>query len=163
MTSSIPNVLAGRYASGAMTDLWSPEAKIVMERQLWLAVMAAQAELGLAIPAGTVMPVSPEIAWRAGNLRAGLAAQGSPRMQAARGAGGSWGRRRRVLPPVLGCSTVCALVAQCTVIILCRTPVHTLRSVSFIPPAAYLFSRLPPPTCPPARPPACSCKPKKCK
>ena len=54
MTSSIPNVLAGRYASGAMTDLWSPEAKIVMERQLWLAVMAAQAELGLAIPVGAL-------------------------------------------------------------------------------------------------------------
>ncbi len=54
MTSSIPNVLAGRYASGAMTDLWSPEAKIVMERQLWLAVMSAQAELGLAIPAGAL-------------------------------------------------------------------------------------------------------------
>lgn len=54
MTSSIPNVLAGRYASGAMTDLWSPEAKIVMERQLWLAVMAAQSELGLAIPAGAL-------------------------------------------------------------------------------------------------------------
>ena len=54
MTSSIPNVLAGRYASGAMTDLWSPEAKIVMERQLWLAVMASQAELGLAIPAGAL-------------------------------------------------------------------------------------------------------------
>jgi adenylosuccinate lyase len=54
VTSSIPNVLAGRYASGAMTDLWSPEAKIVMERQLWLAVMAAQSELGLAIPAGAL-------------------------------------------------------------------------------------------------------------
>ena len=47
----IPNVLAGRYASGAMTSVWSPEAKIVMERRLWLAVAAAQVELGLDIPA----------------------------------------------------------------------------------------------------------------
>ena len=47
---TIPNVLAGRYASPAMTDVWSPEAKIVMERRLWLAVAAAQAELGLDIP-----------------------------------------------------------------------------------------------------------------
>ena len=52
MASSIPNVLAGRYASAAMADLWSPEAKIVMERRLWLAVMASQATLGLSIPAG---------------------------------------------------------------------------------------------------------------
>jgi adenylosuccinate lyase len=47
---SIPNVLAGRYASSAMTGVWSPEAKIVMERRLWLAVAAAQVELGLEIP-----------------------------------------------------------------------------------------------------------------
>ncbi len=47
---SIPNVLAGRYASVAMADVWSPEAKIVMERRLWLAVAAAQVDLGLDIP-----------------------------------------------------------------------------------------------------------------
>lgn len=51
MAESIPNVLAGRYASAAMADVWSPRAKIVMERRLWLAVMAAQAQLGLPIPA----------------------------------------------------------------------------------------------------------------
>ncbi|MBI1349658.1 MAG: adenylosuccinate lyase [Actinomycetales bacterium] len=50
-TPSIPNVLAGRYASGAMTSVWSPQAKIVMERRLWLAVASAQIELGLDIPA----------------------------------------------------------------------------------------------------------------
>ena len=54
MTSSIPNVLAGRYASAGMRDLWSPEAKIIMERQLWIAVMEAQAELGLAVPVGAI-------------------------------------------------------------------------------------------------------------
>ena len=43
----IPNVLATRYASAAMREIWSPEAKIVAERRLWLAVLRAQAELGV--------------------------------------------------------------------------------------------------------------------
>lgn len=43
----IPNVLATRYASTAMRQIWSPEAKIVAERKLWLAVLRAQAELGV--------------------------------------------------------------------------------------------------------------------
>jgi adenylosuccinate lyase len=47
---AIPNVLAGRYASTAMTGVWSPEAKIIMERRLWLAVASAQIDLGLDIP-----------------------------------------------------------------------------------------------------------------
>jgi adenylosuccinate lyase len=46
----IPNVLAGRYASMAMRGIWSPEAKIVMERRLWLAVASAQVSLGLGMP-----------------------------------------------------------------------------------------------------------------
>ena len=32
-----------------MCSIWSPEAKIVMDRQLWIAVMRAQSELGLAV------------------------------------------------------------------------------------------------------------------
>lgn len=44
--SRIPNVLANRYASPALKELWSPEHKIVLERQLWLAVLRAQMELG---------------------------------------------------------------------------------------------------------------------
>ncbi|MGK2881661.1 MAG: adenylosuccinate lyase [Mycobacterium sp.] len=44
---SIPNVLAGRYASEAMVAIWSPEAKIVAERHLWLAVLQAQIEIGI--------------------------------------------------------------------------------------------------------------------
>ena len=43
----IPNVLANRYASARMRQIWSPEAKIVAERRLWLAVLRAQAELGV--------------------------------------------------------------------------------------------------------------------
>ncbi len=54
MSSLIPNVLAGRYASAAMTGVWSPEAKIVLERELWLAVAAAQVDLGLDIPAAAL-------------------------------------------------------------------------------------------------------------
>ncbi len=45
----IPNVLANRYASDEMVAIWSPEAKIITERRLWLAVLRAQAELGVGI------------------------------------------------------------------------------------------------------------------
>ena len=47
---SIPNVLATRYASAEMVAIWSPEAKVVAERRLWLAVLRAQAELGVEVP-----------------------------------------------------------------------------------------------------------------
>ena len=43
------NVLASRYASAPMVDLWSTTGKIMLERQLWIAVMAAQKEVGLDI------------------------------------------------------------------------------------------------------------------
>ena len=52
--SSIPNVLAGRYASPAMVHLWSPTHKVVLERRLWLSVLRAQADLGVDVPAGVV-------------------------------------------------------------------------------------------------------------
>jgi adenylosuccinate lyase len=51
MTSSSaptpPNVLAARYASAPMVDLWSPAHKVVLERRFWLAVLEAQRELGV--------------------------------------------------------------------------------------------------------------------
>ncbi|MFG1623844.1 adenylosuccinate lyase [Kribbella sp. NPDC049227] len=50
----IPNVLASRYASVSMAQLWSPEYKIVLERRLWLAVLKAQKELGVAVPDGVI-------------------------------------------------------------------------------------------------------------
>lgn len=50
----IPNVLADRYASVALAELWSPEHKIVLERRLWLAVLRAQAELGIDVPDGVI-------------------------------------------------------------------------------------------------------------
>jgi adenylosuccinate lyase len=54
---AIPNVLAARYASDQMVSIWSPEAKIVAERRLWLAVLRAQIELGAqvgAVPPSTI-------------------------------------------------------------------------------------------------------------
>jgi adenylosuccinate lyase len=51
---AIPNVLAGRYASTDMAILWSPAHKVVLERQLWVAVLQAQAELGVDVPAGAI-------------------------------------------------------------------------------------------------------------
>lgn len=50
----ITNVLAERYASNEMKAIWSPEGRIVLERELWIAVMKAQKELGLDIPAEAI-------------------------------------------------------------------------------------------------------------
>ena len=49
MTTDIPNVLAQRYASPAMRNLWSATGKVIMEREFWIAVMKAQRELGIKI------------------------------------------------------------------------------------------------------------------
>ncbi|MET0188543.1 MAG: adenylosuccinate lyase [Pseudonocardia sediminis] len=46
----IPNVLAARYASPELVRLWSPEYKIQLERQLWIAVLRAQRDLGVDVP-----------------------------------------------------------------------------------------------------------------
>jgi len=51
---TIANVLASRYASEDMAVLWSAEHKIVLERRLWLAVLRAQRQLGVDVPAGAV-------------------------------------------------------------------------------------------------------------
>ncbi|HNF04624.1 MAG TPA: adenylosuccinate lyase [Mycobacterium sp.] len=47
---TIPNVLASRYASAEMVAIWSPQAKIIAERRLWLAVLRAQQEFGVDVP-----------------------------------------------------------------------------------------------------------------
>ena len=49
-----PNVLAHRYASPEIAEIWSPEHKIVLERRLWLAVLKAQRDLGVETPDGVV-------------------------------------------------------------------------------------------------------------
>jgi len=51
---TIPNVLAARYASPSLVQLWSPEHKVILERQLWVAVLRAQAELGVDVPAEAI-------------------------------------------------------------------------------------------------------------
>lgn len=50
----IPNVLASRYASDAMVQLWSPRSKVILERRLWIAVLTAQCELGIDVPDGVI-------------------------------------------------------------------------------------------------------------
>lgn len=54
MTDSLENVLAARYATDAMVAIWSRPGKIVLERELWIAVLRAQHDLGLTVPAGTI-------------------------------------------------------------------------------------------------------------
>lgn len=51
---TVPNVLATRYASRAMQAIWSPSNKVILERRLWLAVLRAQAELGISVPDGAI-------------------------------------------------------------------------------------------------------------
>ncbi len=51
---SVPNVLATRYAGADLAEIWSPEHKIVLERQLWVAVLKAQRDLGIDVPDGVV-------------------------------------------------------------------------------------------------------------
>jgi len=46
----IEDVLAERYASKDIKDIWSANGKILLERKLWIALMKAQKQLGLDIP-----------------------------------------------------------------------------------------------------------------
>jgi adenylosuccinate lyase len=50
----LPDVLASRYASQPMVELWSPERKVRLERELWVAVMQAQRDLGVDISAEAI-------------------------------------------------------------------------------------------------------------
>lgn len=50
----VSDVLANRYASVDMATLWSPENKVRLERQLWIAVLQAQKDLGIEVPAGVI-------------------------------------------------------------------------------------------------------------
>lgn len=48
------SLLAERYASPAMREIFSPESKIISERKLWVAVMRAQSGLGHPIADGVI-------------------------------------------------------------------------------------------------------------
>lgn len=46
----IENVLAARYASTPMCEIWTAHNYVLLERQLWIAVLKAQRALGVSIP-----------------------------------------------------------------------------------------------------------------
>ena len=54
MSDNIPNVLAERYATAPMRAIWSGEGKVKLERELWIAVLKGQRDLGLAVPDGVI-------------------------------------------------------------------------------------------------------------
>lgn len=49
-----PNILSLRYASSDMNELFSPANKVRLERQLWIAVMRAQRDLGIDVPVAAI-------------------------------------------------------------------------------------------------------------
>lgn len=51
--SAPPNVLADRYAGSALRELWSSHRRVIAERELWVAVLEAQAELGVPTTEGS--------------------------------------------------------------------------------------------------------------
>ena len=54
MPGELPNILASRYASDAMVAIWSPAKKVVLEREFWIAVLEAQRDLGVDVPADAI-------------------------------------------------------------------------------------------------------------
>jgi len=52
--NSSVSLLANRYASSAMREIFAPEAKIITERKLWIAVMRAQSKLGHSISSDVI-------------------------------------------------------------------------------------------------------------
>jgi adenylosuccinate lyase len=52
--NKLVSVLADRYASAAMREIFAPESKIIAERKLWIAVARAQSQLGHAIPESVI-------------------------------------------------------------------------------------------------------------
>lgn len=54
MSDFIPNILASRYASPHIKELWSEKGRIILEREFWIAVMKAQQNLGLDIPSQAI-------------------------------------------------------------------------------------------------------------
>ncbi len=50
----VRNVLAERYASPCMKEIWSPRSRVLMEREFWIAVLKAQKELGVQVEPGAI-------------------------------------------------------------------------------------------------------------
>ncbi|RKX36006.1 MAG: adenylosuccinate lyase [Verrucomicrobia bacterium] len=51
---AIPNVLAERYASATLRDIWTPSGRVRLERGYWIAVLKAQRDLGLNVSAAAI-------------------------------------------------------------------------------------------------------------
>ena len=49
VSHDFPNILASRYASSGMVDIWTPSGKVILEREFWLAVLEAQNDLGVSV------------------------------------------------------------------------------------------------------------------
>ena len=62
MSDSIPNVLAERYATAPMRALWSPEGKVRLERDYWIAVLKGQRDLGISVPDGVIETIPQPVA-----------------------------------------------------------------------------------------------------
>ena len=54
MPTVIANILAQRYASSTIQNIWSETGRIRLEREFWIAVLKAQRDLGLDIPAEAI-------------------------------------------------------------------------------------------------------------
>ena len=50
MPAEIPDILANRYASPRIVEIWSERGRIALERRFWIAVMKAQRGAGVEIP-----------------------------------------------------------------------------------------------------------------
>ena len=48
------SVLADRYATAAMREIFSPTAKIILERKFWVSVLKAQSDLGLKVDSAAI-------------------------------------------------------------------------------------------------------------
>ena len=48
------SLIADRYSSAAMKAIWTPQSKVLLERELWIAVMKAQQSLGVVIPSDAI-------------------------------------------------------------------------------------------------------------
>ena len=54
MSKNTVNILAERYASKEMNQIWGAEGRILLERDYWIAVVKAQKSLGIDIPAEAI-------------------------------------------------------------------------------------------------------------
>ena len=50
----IPDILASRYAGAEISAIWSPEGKVRLEREFWIAVMKSQRKMGVDIPKSVI-------------------------------------------------------------------------------------------------------------